>query len=369
VPRRTPTSAPPTRSTTSRPLGRQPLLSVVVPVRDGAAFLSRALPPLVAALPDGAELIVCDDGSRDGSGRVAAAVGARVVLVGDLAGGPAAARNRGALVARGEILVFLDADVTVHPDTLGLLTRPFADPSVAAAFGSYDDTPPESSWISRYKNLAHHFVHQRSREDASTFWAGCGAVRRGVFLGLGGFDEGYRRPSIEDVELGYRLREAGYRIRLVREAQVSHLKEWTLGSWLVSDLRDRAIPWARLVRAGRGLPRDLNFTTLDRLAALMVASGVSALALSALDWRLGAGAALPLAAAVAIDAPFLRFAARRSSAAFAAAAAGLHMAHRAAAVAGFLVGYMTPGPKARRHRATHEGPDSGAPTRSEVTGC
>jgi hypothetical protein len=240
---------------------------------------------------------------------------------------------------------------------------------VAATFGSYDDAPPGASWVSRYKNLGHHFVHQRSQQEASTFWAGCGAVRRDVFMAVGGFDERYRRPSIEDVELGYRLREAGHRIRLVHGAQVSHLKEWTFRSFLVSDLRDRAIPWARLVRAGRGLPRDLNFTTVDRLATLMVGAAAAALPLPLLDGRLAALAPLLLAAAAAVDLPFLRLAARRFSVGFAAAAAVLHLVHRAAAVAGFLVGYWTPGPEARPQRAAPEGPDSGAPTRSEVTGC
>ena len=341
----------------------------MVPVRDGAPFLTRSLPALAAALPREAELIVCDDGSGDGSGLVAASFGARVLRVGERPAGPAAARNRGALAAQGEILVFLDADVRVRADTLDQLTGAFADPYVAAAFGSYDDAPPGSSWVSRYKNLAHHFVHQRSREEASTFWAGCGAVRRGVFLAVGGFDERYRRPSIEDVELGYRLREAGHRIRLVRSAQVSHLKEWTPRSWLVSDLRDRAIPWARLVRAGRGLPRDLNFETRDRLATLVVGAAAAVLALSVLEARLAVLAPFLLAGAAAVDLPFLRFASRRSSVGFAAAAAVLHLVHRAAAVAGFLVGYWTPGPEARPQRAAQEGPDSGAPTRSEVTGC
>ena len=317
-----------------------PAFSIIVPVRDGAAFLGESLPPLGAAGED-AELIVCDDGSRDDSAEVAAAHGARVLAEGAPAG-PATARNRGARAARGKILVFVDADVRVHADTLRRLRRELDDPEVVAAFGSYDDAPRARSWPSLYKNLAHHFVHQRSCREASTFWAGCSAVRRDAFLAAGGFDPVYRRPSVEDVELGYRLRAAGHRIRLVPEAQATHLKRWTLAGWLTADLRDRAVPWARLVRSGRGLPADLNFTGRDRVGSTLVAL---ALLFTAVSWWRGwllLAAAACLAAATAFDRPFLAFVGRRGSPGFAVAAAGMHLLHRAAGVAGFAYGYVVP---------------------------
>lgn len=320
---------------------KKPACSVVVPVRDGAAFLAESLPALVAALPEDAELIVSDDGSHDGSVRVAAENGARV-LPREGAPGPAAARNRGAHAAEGAILVFLDADVRVHADTILRLRRELDDPEVTAAFGSYDDAPADRSWPSLYKNLAHHFVHQRSRRDASTFWGGCGAVRREAFLAAGGFDAAYRRPSVEDVELGYRLRAAGHRIRLVPEAQVTHLKRWSLGGWLAADLRDRAVPWARLVRAGRGLPADLNFTVADRAASALV--GLALVLAAASPWHpaLAVAALAGLAVSISLDHAFLAFAARRVSPAFAVAAAGMQVLHRAAGLLGFAYGCLFP---------------------------
>ena len=318
------------------------MLSVIVPVRDGAAFLAESLPALIAALPPDAELIVCDDGSRDGSASLAARLGARV-LAPDAAAGPAAARNRGARAARGDVLLFLDADVRVRPDTMERLRRELDDPAVAAAFGSYDDAPAARAWPSLYKNLAHHFVHQRSAREASTFWAGCGAVRRGVFLAAGGFDPAYRRPSIEDVELGYRLREAGHRIRLVPDAQVTHLKRWTLAGWLVSDLRDRAVPWARLVRQGRGLPRDLNFTARDRAASALVALALLLGAASAWHAAFVVGALGSVAASVVLDRALLVFMADKVSPAFAGAAAGLQVLHRTAGVVGLAGGFLLTG--------------------------
>lgn len=316
-------------------------LSVIVPVRDGARFLERTLPDLVTSLPEGAELIVSDDGSRDESAEVARRAGARVVRS-NVAGGPAAARNRAAREATGDVLVFLDADCRVHTDTLSLLTAPFEDPAVAATFGSYDARPEARSWVSLYKNLAHHFVHQRSAAEASTFWAACGAVRASVFRALGGFDQSYERPSIEDVELGYRLRRAGHRIRLVKEARVTHLKRWTLLGFLVADLRDRAIPWARLWRGGHALPRELNFTAADRAATALVGLG---LVLSAARGFVAFPAA-PVGAcfllALALDAPLLGFLGRSVSPAFVPMAAVWQLLHRMAGLAGLAIGLLLP---------------------------
>jgi GT2 family glycosyltransferase len=315
-------------------------LSVIVPVRNGAAFLAETLPALIAVRPAGTELLVGDDGSTDASARVAAANGARVVRT-SMPAGPAAARNRAAREATGDILVFLDADVRIHRDTLDRLLSPFADRSVAATFGSYDDAPTATSWVSRYKNLAHHFVHQRSRREAQTFWAGCGAIRRPVFETMGGFDERYPRPSIEDVELGYRLRESGHRIVLVREATVTHLKDWTLANWLLSDLRDRAVPWARLVLWGRRLPTDLNFTTGDRLALALVAVALAAAFGAIVEPRLVLLSLLCLAGTLPIDARLLHFMRARGSLAFTVAAALLHAGHRIAAVTGAAVALLS----------------------------
>src|SRR5690606_33390465 len=151
--------------------------------------------------------------------------------------GPARARNRGAELAKGDIVFFLDADVRVHPDTIESFLQTFAaQPDVAAVFGSYDTHPGSPALIAQYKNLFHHFVHQNASEDAGTFWSGCGAVRREIFLAMNGFDAGrYERPCIEDIDLGMRLCRAGHRIVLNKAMQGSHLKRWTLSGLIRCD--------------------------------------------------------------------------------------------------------------------------------------
>ena len=118
------------------------------------------------------------------------------------------------------------------------------------------------------ENLAHHYYHQRARREASTFWAGCGAVRRAAFLDLNGFDAArYRRPSIEDIELAYRIRAAGGRILLDPNLHGTHLKAWTILEVIRVDLFSRAIPWARLMMGRHELTNDLNLSTGERLRA------------------------------------------------------------------------------------------------------
>lgn len=114
---------------------------------------------------------------------------------------------------------------------------------LAALIGSYDDAPGATNFLSQYRNLLHHYVHQTGNEEASTFWGACGAVRREVFLAMGGFDESYRQASIEDIELGYRLKRAGLKILLCKALQVKHLKRWEAGSLLKADFCYRALPW------------------------------------------------------------------------------------------------------------------------------
>ena len=246
-------------------------LSVVIPVHNGGNDFRKCLEALMEStrLPD--ELIVVDDASSDGSAQVASQSGTLLLSPGDQPIGPARCRNRGVAAANGDIVIFLDADVRIHRDTIAVIEGHFRQhPEMAALFGSYDDRPPHRSPVSLYKNLQHHFVHHHSHEDTSSFWTGVGAIRRDIFQQIGGFDETYSRPSIEDIELGVRLKAAGYHIRLCTDVQVTHLKRWNLLSLLRTDIFDRAIPWTRLILSGSRLPADLNLDWKSRLSALLV---------------------------------------------------------------------------------------------------
>jgi len=257
---------------------------VIVPAHQAERLLPDTLGALVASdFPrERWELIVVDDGSHDDTAIVAGRYADTVIRLPGRPHGPAYARNRGAEVARGDIVLFFDADVRVKRDTLSRFARAFAEqPEVGAIFGSYDDAPPAPGFVSQYRNLLHHYTHQKNAGDVETFWAGCGGVRRELFLRLGGFNEKrYREPSIEDIELGYRLRRAGCSILLDRQLQVQHLKCWTLLGMLRADIFRRAVPWSNLMLERRHLSNDLNLRTGERVSALATVLALMLLALS-----------------------------------------------------------------------------------------
>jgi GT2 family glycosyltransferase len=186
--------------------------------------------------------------------------------------GPAVARNLGARHAKGDILFFIDSDIVVPRDLISRVQERFRQKeNIAALFGSYDTEPFMPNFLSQYRNLLHHFVHQKGNEEAFTFWSGCGAIRKDVFLELGGFDgEQFPHPSIEDIELGYRLKKAGYSIALCKDLQVKHLKKWAPTSMIKVDFFDRALPWTRLLLREKNYNNDLNLKTSDRLSVVAV---------------------------------------------------------------------------------------------------
>jgi glycosyltransferase involved in cell wall biosynthesis len=246
------------------------LISVIIPVYNDARDLEICLQHWQRSAQAPHEIIVADDGSADDSASVAERYGARVVSM-DNRGGPARARNAAAALATGDVLFFVDADVAVKPDTLERVASAFEkEPELAALIGSYDDDPGDPDFLSQYKNLMHHFVHQRGRHHAFTFWSGCGAIRRAVFLEFSGFTESYRRPAIEDIELGYRLKRGGKRIELDPGLQVKHLKRWTFWGLLKTDVLDRGIPWTELILNDRSIPDDLNLQLSQRVSVALV---------------------------------------------------------------------------------------------------
>jgi GT2 family glycosyltransferase len=292
------------------------LLTVVIPATDAPATLARCL----AALERSSEAHVVE------------------VVTTARGHGPAAARNAGVARTEGDIVVFVDADVEVHPDALRRLREALErDGELDAVFGAYDEHPAAASTVSRFRNLLHHHVHASAAGPATTFWAGLGAIRREAFDAVGGFDaRRYPRPSIEDIELGMRMHAAGRRIALDPRARGTHLKRWTLRSMLRTDLAARGAPWValRLERGGDG-GAALNLAWRHRLAA--VAAVLAAAGAVAGRGRI---AGLALVAMVAPNARFYALLARRGGVRLALAGVPLHLVHHLTAAASVPAGLL-----------------------------
>ena len=245
--------------------------TVIVPAYNPGRDLEHCLEALARSTYTHFDVLVVDDGSTESIKPLVDRFGYRYLRI-DGPGGPARARNRGVQQTKSEFVIFLDADVCVHPDTIERIMQNFAgDQDLAAIFGTYDDTPADLGFFSQYRNMFHHYTHCQSAGQVTTFWSGCGAMRRDVFIRYGGFDEQrYRRPAIEDIELGTWVAADGGRIVLDPTIQCKHLKRWSFSKMVKTDIFQRGIPWIDLMlRSGKAV-KTLNVTGSQRLSVGLV---------------------------------------------------------------------------------------------------
>jgi glycosyltransferase involved in cell wall biosynthesis len=259
-------------------------ISVIIPAYNSSEHLRLSLTALFSGCELPWEVIVVDDGSSDKTLEILSAFPVLVHKV-ERRKGPAFARNLGARMARGDVALFLDSDVCIRTDTVRRVRESFEkDPELDALIGSYDNQPHCPEFLSQYRNLLHAYVHQTGAERASTFWSGCGAIKRKLFLEQSGFSEQFGRPAIEDIELGYRLIRAGRKITLDRAIQVTHLKRWTFWNLVKTDILDRGIPWTELILRDRFMPNDLNLHLSQRVSVVLVLILVVLSCVTAISW-------------------------------------------------------------------------------------
>jgi mycofactocin system glycosyltransferase len=204
-----------------------PSVSIVIPVKDRAEDLRTCLASIQALdyPQDRLEVVVVDDGSSDPTPEVAREFGATLIASGAVGGGPALARNRGAAIAGGEILAFIDSDCAAAADWLSDLLPAFCDEKLAAV-GGWVDGMHQGSALDRYEavmsslNLGRRELSGGAGGD--TFYLpSCNLlVRKAAFAAAGGF-----RTELqvgEDVDLTWRLRDAGWKIRYQPSGTVYH---------------------------------------------------------------------------------------------------------------------------------------------------
>jgi cellulose synthase/poly-beta-1,6-N-acetylglucosamine synthase-like glycosyltransferase len=225
-----------------------PDISVVIPAFQASATIERCVVALGGqTLPrEQYEIIVVDDGSSDATASRAEKAGARVLRL-DRNMGPAAARNAGVAIARGEIVVFTDADCEPTPQFLAALTSPLRDPNVGGSKGVY--LSKQRALVARFVQLEYesryrHTERQKSLDFVDTY--AC-SFRRADIIRVGGFDP--RLRVCEDQEMSFRLAEAGVRVHFAPDARTYHLhcedvtgylrKKFRIARWKAAVLRRR----------------------------------------------------------------------------------------------------------------------------------
>jgi glycosyltransferase involved in cell wall biosynthesis len=218
------------------------LVTIVIPARNEAARIGPLVRAVLAqdARARRIEVIVVDDGSTDGTADAARAAGARVLEpeAGREIGNPAVGRNRGAALASGDPIVFLDADCTPADDWLGRLLDEHE--RGAEVVGGSLDLPPDLSLTARcdYYCGWYHVHSRRQGGEVSNHPPGNLSVRRDVFARTGGFTE--QQPiaySHEELAWQAAMRRAGGRIVFVPQARVYHHNRPGFGNLLRRNYR------------------------------------------------------------------------------------------------------------------------------------
>jgi glycosyltransferase involved in cell wall biosynthesis len=286
-------------------------ISVVIPARNSVGTLGDCLRALQASRLLPHEAIVVNDASSDGTMDVARSFGAKVV---DLMEHRDAnfSRNRGAQEATGDILLFLDSDVLVKPDTLQAVLDTFRSKPVDAVVGVYSTDHPHPELASQYKNLWIRYSYLASPPAVDWVFGAVTAVRRSAFLAVGGYNARLiASHGNDDLELGKRMAESRYSIVLNPTIEVVHLKPYTVRSLLKNDfIRSQA--FVRLAGDLQQLHTSLargfvnvypRFVHSVPLSVFVVVTALLGFWHSSLVWVAGLG----LVAHLWLNAPFLRY--------------------------------------------------------------
>jgi glycosyltransferase involved in cell wall biosynthesis len=244
-------------------------VSVVIPAYNAESTIGQAVAQSLAQArePLKVEVIVVDDGSNDGTAKVAESAGATVISQENA--GPAAARNRGWESAAGQVICFTDSDCVPMAGWLENLLAGFTDEQVGAVAGSYE-IANTNSWLAHWVHQEIMERHKRMPPFVGAFGSYNVAIPRYVLQATGGFDPRYRRASGEDNDLSYRIIKKDWRIAFRPQAKVSHYHPERVWKYLKEQYRHGF--WrAKLYQEHPDMLRGDDYTRLrDRLEPIFV---------------------------------------------------------------------------------------------------
>jgi len=162
------------------------------------------------------EVIYVDTGSTDGTQNIASAAGARVVEVRSLSPCAALARNTGLKESKHGVMHFVDGDMAIAPGYLKKAVERLAAGDAASVIGRVTERHSETNWISRVLNID----WKKKEEGYINAPGGGGTFIRAALEKIGGYNVGL--PVAEEIDIGIRLRAAGYRICLINDVMAAH---------------------------------------------------------------------------------------------------------------------------------------------------
>jgi glycosyltransferase involved in cell wall biosynthesis len=197
-----------------------------MPTYNRVHFLERCLLPLFAQdyPQDRYEIILVDDGSTDDTvacaRKLAQPWGGAFRIVSQPNGGPASARNAGFKASQAEIIAFIDSDCVAPPDWIRTLVESMTG-TQAAGVGAPVVAADVTNWVARYMDAVDFYRHRVRGGKVDYLVTGNVAFRRAVLSEVGGF-QNQPRPGAEDVELSFRIKQAGYPLAVINTGAVKH---------------------------------------------------------------------------------------------------------------------------------------------------
>src|SRR5271169_3676160 len=179
-----------------------PLVSIIIPVKNGAGTLDHCLRSIKRSYYKNIEVIVVDDHSTDDTGEIARRFDCTLLEPKD-GNGANNARNEGARRARGDIFVFLDSDIIIYRETILGIVETLEDEYTDAVVGMYTAKHRHESFVSQYKNLWVRYSYMKSSPAIDWLFGAISGIKRQAFEKLGGFNTALlARHGHDDVELG-----------------------------------------------------------------------------------------------------------------------------------------------------------------------
>lgn len=239
----------------------QPLVSIIIPNRNGGVTIGRCLAAAYASQYDNFEVVVVDDCSADNSVAVIREFPCRLVTL-DRHSGASRARNAGAQNSRGDILFFVDADCLLLADTLAIASRTVAARGQAVIVGgTYTPIPADRDFFSSFQSVFINYFETKNFENPDYIATHAMAIDAGTFRESGGFIEDFL-PILEDVEFSHRLRRAGYSLCMNPEIQVRHIFNFSLGRSLRNAFRKSRF-WTEYSAGNRDLLSDSGTASVE----------------------------------------------------------------------------------------------------------
>ncbi|HDO25713.1 MAG TPA: glycosyltransferase family 2 protein, partial [Nitrospirae bacterium] len=249
------------------------MISIVIPTYNAEKFMPALLDSIFSSTVSDFEVIIVDDCSTDNTVEAVKKYPVKLIRLTENSG-PGKARNMGVKTAHGDIIFFLDSDVTVTAGTIEEAADFFkSSPSVNCVIGVCEKEPLNSGFVPRYMALFEYVHLKGSRYDeVSVFAPRCGAIKKNLFEKIGGYNETYKGADVEDFELARRINRTD-RIILNRRMVVKH--QFANFRQAVKNYFKRAFMWVRLFikekrfdNAGPSVPSN-GIAALSAFSALL----------------------------------------------------------------------------------------------------